>query len=202
MSVSVAPPTVVSNSPPPRRPRGGPPRREPHEGGVAQQPSKRLSGPRYRSRRTARAWHAVQIDDLHPEQQHAPAGHGGPRRAWRRPRPGGGSRRRAAAGPTRRSRARWRGSGSRPGQRGRFQTYRCPPGQLARSRRATFPVASSSDPSDTVTSMCSGTNAVASMTERRARSKSRPVASRHRDRQHGRCWWRPSSATGWRSPLR
>ena len=50
--------------------------------------------------------------------------------------------------------------------------YRCRPGQVARSRSTTFPVASSSDPSDTVISMCSATDAVAWMTDPRARSKS------------------------------
>ena len=50
--------------------------------------------------------------------------------------------------------------------------YRCRPRQVARSRSATLPVASSSDPSDTVISMCSATDAVASMTDPRARSKS------------------------------
>ena len=55
---------------------------------------------------------------------------------------------------------------------GRFQTYRYPPGQSARTRSTTSPVAPSSDPSDTATSMCSATGAPRT-TERSARS-SRP----------------------------
>jgi hypothetical protein len=50
--------------------------------------------------------------------------------------------------------------------------YRCRPGHVVSSRSATFPVASSSDPSETVISTCSATDAVAWMTDPRARSKS------------------------------
>ena len=53
---------------------------------------------------------------------------------------------------------------------GRFHTYRYPAGQPVRTRPTTSPVAPSSDPSETATSMCSATGPTAWTTERSARS--------------------------------
>src|SRR6266545_156742 len=55
---------------------------------------------------------------------------------------------------------------------GRFQTYRNPPGHPASSRRTTRPLASPSEPSDTVTSTWEATGAIASRTEPSAPSSS------------------------------